>query len=285
MLGGMVAFIPLPPVAATEYPPAQEPMSSQERLERTVSLADAICLALPYGRRLVAKEGFDRVGVLIRPTEVFMGTLPADTLFVYLPGTEPPFSDPPVDLSRKPVHAQLYVLGRSSDSWFIIDNDDPYTFNFGKLLLQPSGADSIRRLIQRTRDRQSLDSLVARSGIVLVGSMSGGSVVCRVGDAERGCVAVHVEQLLAGEGVPDTIQVYSALSDLVRRGQSLLFLERVGPNVFTPVSAHAGAVVNRAGYAGRTERRFEDLVREVDTMLRRDRRPSPLASPSRPSPG
>ena len=245
LLGGaaLLAIWALATAALWEAP--SRPLSDDEKLALSVSMSKAIVIAQVLQVRdsvfevPLVRDGapvVDRVSyidVAIRPIRWLKGSQgPADLHVGMIPMTDGQAMRGILPAASAPGLVRVFFLERRSGSWN--PSSYPGGYNQGRLvhLDGPTEDTAETRAIEAMVARQSLDSLLLRADLVVLG---------RRDPLPRACPCrVRVDSVLVGSAPADTILVCSPLRSAVQAGPAVHFLRRLSSGQYETIDFYAG---------------------------------------------
>ena len=242
LLWGVGLLVVCSLAAAPTWIGPRRPLSEDEKLALTVSQADAIVIARVMQSRDSTLEGPPLVeggpvgrlpykDVTLLPSRWLKGGANPGQVHVGLIDRMDVVWDDIARLARtgEPI-VGVFFLRRVPDRWMI--SDYPAGYNKGHLvrLDKPTDETPETRAVEAMVARQSLDSLLIRADLVILGYRRPLSP------------CVRVDSVLAGCAPADTIHVDSPVAMAVDPGPAVFFLRRVAPNQFETVDFRAGSI-------------------------------------------
>ncbi len=228
-------------VRASVWDAPRRSLTDDEKLSLTVSQSDAIVIAsvrevrdstfeLRSDPESASSEGVSFVAVTLTPQQWLKGEPePGDLHVGMFPTMDRVLDDVQRCFREGPVTA-VFFLRRSPRGWMV--SDDPGGFLTGRLLVldQPTSGTPELPALRAAVARQSLDSLLTRADLVILGHPG----------ARSSCV--RVDSVVLGEPPGATIHVESPVWGVIEPGESVLFLRRLGPGTFETLDFFAGSV-------------------------------------------
>lgn len=250
---------------ATTWIAPQQHLTPDQWVDYDISGADAIGVGYITGvRDTVVDVGPDGSGIPARSITVhFSDWLRGD------PGTQSllvgvsPLDPQPVkgeDLfeSVGPEHPKLFLLRRVENGWSLCDGPDPDGVGVRAI---PSQLTAFKRTMSARISKLSVDSVLTRAAIVVIGRCVGGGR-CNEQSPIR-CGRIVVERVLGKNTVGDTISVFAPLLGDIPDERAIYLLHSTSAGYFEPVGFQAG--IQRID-SGRTAR-WRMSVDEIDRRL------------------
>ncbi len=219
----------------------RRPLADDEKLALTVSQSDAIVIAcirqvrdstieLRSDPESGSTDHVSYVDVALVPLQWLKGDPEPGDLHVGMFPTMDRVLDEVQRRLREGSLTAMFFLRRSPRGWMI--SDDPNGFRTGSLLVldQPTSATHDIAAVRAAVARQSLDSLLVRADLVVVGH------------PDLTSSRVHVDSVVVGESPGVSIRVDSPVWGVVQPGRSVLFLRRLAPDRFETLDFFAGSV-------------------------------------------
>jgi len=151
--------------------------------------------------------------------------------------------------------------------------DSPYLFQRGLLKVNPGDETAIDERMKASAASRSLDSLVIRSSLTLLGT-SLGDGDCRIaGHGDRTCTRVRIDRLLAGSTMAGEIPVYGVFDGPLPRGQSLYFVRETPDDSYEILSFRAGVMPVENGKVEPLGKSLNDVIGRIKIVARETRGP------------
>jgi hypothetical protein len=244
----LLACLSSSPATGTTWTAPQEPLSPRQWLEFDLSGADAVGIGRLVAVRdtVVDVSPVDSSGIPVRSltlrvakwlkggngeATIRVGISLADFNRSFEPQSQP----------------ALFMLRRYSSGWGLCDGPDPG--GAGLRSLADSEVAATQRTVTRILEDQSVDSLLTRADVVVVGRWSF-SRFCATGSKRR-CVVVAVDSVLAGTVSTDSLCVFMPFLAYAPPGQGLYVLRASPEGYHETIGYLAGG---QAVIDGRTQR-------------------------------
>jgi hypothetical protein len=217
--------------AASEEGP-RRPLSEDEQLALSVSEADAIIIGYAGQLRDTTFAFWPQKDLTLRPLRWLKGSGGSADLHFGLFEDEALWRDiGPMERDGQPI-AGVFFLRRSPRGWMSAHYGAGYKRGRLVRLDRPTDETPETRAIEAMVKRQSLDSLLIRADLVILGHS--------VPPYSRG--RVRVDRVLTGSAPGDTVVVGSPWGSSYTDGPGVFFLRRVSSNHFETVGFRAGSV-------------------------------------------
>lgn len=264
------------PAHATSYIPAERDISEDEVLQRSISDADVVCIGRILSiRDTITSSGYPYSELLLEPKRVLKGRVGAQVVkvaFILAGMGESVHGQVARRLARTGPFEALAFLTEYQGSLLI--DTSPVEFAQGLLEVTPATRMAVESRVMRQVRAQSVDSLVARADMAILGTWQGGFSPCSNGGRPGRCKDIVVDSVITGHVVEDTAQVALAYAQDIPLGQSLFFLERRQDGVHELVQFKAGVHPVKDGRVRRpdgTLGAFMRTIRETAARVGRSR--------------
>jgi hypothetical protein len=151
--------------------------------------------------------------------------------------------------------------------------DSPYLYQRGMVKVGPGDELAIDERMRDTQASRSLDSLVVRSTLTLLGTTVGDGD-CRIaGRGDQRCARVRIDRLLAGSTTAGEIPVYGVFDGAIPRGQSLFFVRETADDSYEILSFRAGVMPVENGKVAALGKPLNDVIGRIKIVARATRGP------------
>lgn len=150
--------------------------------------------------------------------------------------------------------------------------DSPYLYQRGILKVGPGDESSIDERMKSTAASRSLDSLVVRSSLALLGTAVGEGL-CRIEGKDNHCERVRIDRMLAGSTMAGEIPVYGLFDGPMPTGQSIYFLRQTNDDSYEILSFRAGVMPVENGKVEPLGKPLNDVLGRIKTVVRATRGP------------
>jgi len=150
--------------------------------------------------------------------------------------------------------------------------DSPYLFQRGIMKVGPGDDLAIDERIKATAASRSLDSLVVRSSLALLGTAVGEGL-CRIEGKDNHCERVRIDRMLAGSTMAGEVPVYGIFDGPIPSGQSIYFLRQTNDDSYEILSFHAGVMPVENGKVEPLGKPLNDVLGHIKTVVRATRGP------------
>jgi hypothetical protein len=148
----------------------------------------------------------------------------------------------------------------------------PYQYERGAMKVGPGDDIRIDERLEGAAKSRSLDSLVVRSNLTLLGTaVSEGD--CRIAGRGDRCTRVRIDRLLAGSSVDSEIPVYGVFEGPIPGGQNLFFLKLTPDESYEILSFRAGVMSVENGKVGSLGKSLNDVIGRIKIVARATRGP------------
>jgi hypothetical protein len=267
-----------PAPRAWDSTPILRPQTTQGTWDYTVSKSDAIGVGRILNTRLLSPEPppGTGIGVLFReaheltflPDEWLKGPLPLITQTVLCSRDRLQTRDYDTTLDQPIDDTVLIFLRRSGTEWYLFEGR--YGYQGGVFRIEPSEVEAIGIDVAEAEKGSSLDSLVARSDLVVVGTpVVGRTEPCRAAGRNANCSLLEIEERLAGVATEQRIAAYG-LHGALPTGRSLYFLRRTEEDVYETVPFYAGVMPIRGHGVDALDMSLSEAgfeIRRIDRVL------------------
>lgn len=240
----VLCAIPDASALATTWIAPQRALTPDEWLEYDVSGSDAVGIGQVFAvRDTIVDVAPDGSGIPTRSISVHVAR--------WLKGN-PGVTDLSAGVSfldTQPLHGEdlldvvgigrefVVMLRRMPDGWVVCDGPDPA--GSGMRALQPQSSTSFEQKLRTLIARQSVDSLLSRSDLVVVGQFL--EVAPCPTASELSCSRVAVERTVAGSAAAETLSVFAPLLGDIPRERALFLLRRSRPGEYETVGFQSGS--------------------------------------------
>ena len=245
---------------ALSYPPPVRPLTSTERAELSVGLADVIltaqCTAL-FDTSLGEGTYFHCMEVV--PLEHLKGSVGAGPTTIFFPDVITSGSYRMLLRHRAELPISILILAhRVGDRWVV--SDDPNALTPGVLLT--SDPHTRTALLEfRSAIRELEDSrLAARSDAIVIATPKGYSGTCGAEGHRFSCTPMRVDTVVAGVVRDSIVSVFTSLGRVQDQHRCLLMLRRAGDSLYEVVGFDRGVRQIQG-------RNFRDSVEQVDSAV------------------
>jgi hypothetical protein len=150
--------------------------------------------------------------------------------------------------------------------------DSPYQYERGAMKVGPGDDIRIDDRMRAAAQSRSLDSLVVRSSLTLLGTTLGEGD-CKIAGRGDHCARVRIDRLLAGSTMAGEIPVYGVFEGPVPRGQSLFFLRETPDESYEILSFRAGVMPVENGKVEALGKPLNDVIGRIKIVARATRGP------------
>ena len=184
-------------------------------------------------------------------------------------------SDEVVLFLHKLGKAELFPAPAAGSRLATVDyvvESSPYLYERGALKVGPGDELRIDDRMLAAAQSRSLDSLVVRSSLALLGTTVGEGL-CRIQGQDNHCERVRIDRLLAGSTTAGEIPVYGVFEGPVPRGQSLFFLRQTNDDSYEILSFRAGVMPVENGKVAPLGKPLNDVIGRIKIVARATRGP------------
>ena len=244
LLGGVALLATCSLAAVASWYGPERPLSDDEKLALTVSQSDAIVVArvtdirgavmevpsIVMGAPSTERTRFPFIEVELQPIRWLKGPQEPDDLHIGMHQFDVALGD--LGRAKNEEFIGVFFLWRAPSRWMI--QDYPGGYNKGHIvrLERPTGETAETRAIEAMVARQSLDSLLLRADLVVLGYRDSVPQAC----PRR----VRVDSVLVGRAPADTILVCSPFLLAVQAGPAVHFLSRLSSGQYETIDFYAG---------------------------------------------
>jgi hypothetical protein len=154
-----------------------------------------------------------------------------------------------------------YVLG-----------DSPYLYQHGMMKVGAGDEAAIDAQMKASAASRSLDSLVVRSSLALLGTAVGEGL-CRIEGRDNHCERVRIDRMLAGSTMAGEVPVYGLFDGPIPTGQSIYFLRQTNDDSYEILSFRAGVMPVENGKVEPLGKPLNDVIGRIKTVVRATRGP------------
>ena len=172
-----------------------------------------------------------------------------------------PDKDAPAPASASKLPTVEYVL-----------EDSPYLYQHGLMKVGPGDETTIDQRMKATAASRSLDSLVVRSSLALLGTAVGEGL-CRIEGKDNHCERVRIDRMLAGSTMAGEVPVYGLFDGPVPTGQSIYFLRQTNDDSYEILSFRAGVMPVENGKVEPLGKPLNDVLGHIKQVVRATRGP------------
>jgi hypothetical protein len=172
-----------------------------------------------------------------------------------------PAKDPPAPAASSKLPSVEYVL-----------EDSPYLYQRGVMKVGPGDETAIDERMKATAASRSLDSLVVRSSLALLGTAVGEGA-CRIEGKDNHCERVRIDRMLAGSTMAGEVPVYGLFDGPIPTGQSIYFLRQTSDDSYEILSFRAGVMPVENGKVEPLGKPLNDVLGHIKTVVRATRGP------------
>lgn len=148
----------------------------------------------------------------------------------------------------------------------------PYQYEHGALKVGPGDDIRIDERLEGAAKSRTLDSLVIRSSLALLGTkVAEGD--CRIAGRGQTCARVRIDRLLAGSTVDAEIPVYGVFEGPIPSGQNLYFLKQTPDDSYEILSFRAGVMQVENGKVEPLGKSLNDVIGRIKIVARATRGP------------
>jgi len=148
----------------------------------------------------------------------------------------------------------------------------PYQYERGAMKVGPGDDIRIDERLEGAARSRTLDSLVVRSSLALLGTKVAEGE-CRIAGRGQTCARVRIDRLLAGSTVDAEIPVYGVFEGPVPSGQNLYFLKQTPDDSYEILSFRAGVMQVENGKVERLGKSLSDVIGRIKIVARATRGP------------
>jgi hypothetical protein len=273
-----------PAPQAWESTPTLRPLSDGEAWDLTVSRSEAIGIGRIVDTRLLSPEPPPGAGIggiyreayelSFLPTEWFKGPLPRTTQTILC--------------SRDRLHTRRYdtaldesidqpvivFLQQSGADWYLFES--PHGYQGGVFEIDPAELDDLRLAVAEAQTGSSLDSLVARSDLVVVGTpVLGAASPCRAAGRNAQCSLLEIEDVLTGFTTEKRLVAYGMHGALPME-RSIFFLRLTDEGVYETVPFYGGIMPIQGDRVDFLDMGFSEVDFEIRRIARVLATPEPI---------
>jgi hypothetical protein len=148
----------------------------------------------------------------------------------------------------------------------------PYQYERGAMKVGPGDDIRIDERLEGAARSRTLDSLVVRSSLALLGTkVSEGD--CRIAGRGETCARVRIDRLLAGSTIDAEIPVYGVFDGPIPSGQNLFFLKLTPDDSYEILSFRAGVMSVENGRVEPLGKSLNDVIGRIKIVARATRGP------------
>ena len=148
----------------------------------------------------------------------------------------------------------------------------PYQYERGAMKVGPGDDIRIDERLEGAARSRTLDSLVVRSSLALLGTKVAEGE-CRIAGRGQTCARVRIDRLLAGSTVDAEIPVYGVFEGPIPNGQNLYFLKQTPDDSYEILSFRAGVMQVENGKVERLGKSLSDVIGRIKIVARATRGP------------
>jgi len=148
----------------------------------------------------------------------------------------------------------------------------PYQYERGAMKVGPGDDIRIDERLEGAARSRTLDSLVVRSSLALLGTKVAEGE-CRIAGRGQTCARVRIDRLLAGSTVDAEIPVYGVFEGPIPNGQNLYFLKQTPDDSYEILSFRAGVMQVENGKVERLGKSLNDVIGRIKIVARATRGP------------
>ena len=239
-----------PPNQMRDFKPIVRPLSEFEEWHFTLAVSDAVGIGRIRKIQLDSPEvpPDAGIGVIFRetyrlsfePIVWLKNDLGTQTIDVYCSSDRlhtrkygPPLDQSPNDLV-------LLFAKQWEKDWYLFETKDG--FEGGAMIIEEEEIEEIQDEVVHSLRMLSLDSLVAYSDLIIVGTPHVGDVSpCQVAGRESNCTVLKVEKILKGKTMKYGIPAYNMYGTM-GYGRGVYFLRDVGGGTYETFPIFGGAM-------------------------------------------
>lgn len=234
------------------FKPTVRPLTIEERWDYSVARSTAIGVGTVREIRLASPEPPPQSGIGVLYRETYRITIQPGQWWVGGQGpvafevivsatrlkTDVYQSVPEVDPRRE----YVFFLEEFDSNWYLLESD--YGFQGGIVEVGDQDLDLLEEAVLSSRRRHSLDSLIARSDLIVIGTPAVGKLSdCPTpARAEAKCSVIQVESYLMGSQLSREINAFNLFGALPAV-RSLLFLREVNNGIYETVPVYGGMLL------------------------------------------